>query len=104
MQRLAARGPSRRGAPQPRGRPVQTHAVFEERLYPAKPSRAPFCPAAARSRDARTRAALLDAARWLLSRRGYDQLGTREIGARAGVDAALVQRYFDQHTQARMSS
>ncbi|WP_437496223.1 TetR/AcrR family transcriptional regulator [Sorangium sp. So ce1099] len=51
--------------------------------------------AATPGRDsARTRAALLDAARWLLSRHGYDQLGTREIGARAGVDAALVQRYF----------
>jgi AcrR family transcriptional regulator len=46
-------------------------------------------------RDAvRTRAGLLDAARWLLTRRGYDQLGVREIAARAGVDAALVQRYF----------
>nr|AYM54129.1 transcriptional regulator TetR family [Chondromyces catenulatus] len=51
--------------------------------------------AATQGRDsARTRSALLDAARWLLSRHGYDQLGTREIGARAGVDAALVQRYF----------
>ncbi|WP_438027227.1 TetR/AcrR family transcriptional regulator [Sorangium sp. So ce233] len=51
--------------------------------------------AATPGRDsARTRAALLDAARWLLSRSGYDQLGTREIAARAGVDAALVQRYF----------
>jgi AcrR family transcriptional regulator len=47
------------------------------------------------SRDAaRTRSALLDAARWLLTRRGYDQVGVREIAARAGVDAALVQRYF----------
>jgi AcrR family transcriptional regulator len=46
-------------------------------------------------RDAvRTRAGLLDAARWLLTRRGYDQLGVREIAERAGVDAALVQRYF----------
>src|SRR5687767_11071532 len=47
------------------------------------------------SRDAvRTRAGLLDAARWHLTRRGYDQLGVREIASRAGVDAALVQRYF----------
>jgi AcrR family transcriptional regulator len=47
------------------------------------------------TRDAaRTRAALIDAARWLLTRKGYDQIGVREIAARAGVDAALVQRYF----------
>jgi len=47
------------------------------------------------SRDAaRTREALLDATRWLLTRRGYDQIGVRDIAARAGVDAALVQRYF----------
>jgi AcrR family transcriptional regulator len=42
----------------------------------------------------RTRAGLLEAARWLLTRRGYDQIGVREIASRAGVDAALVQRYF----------
>jgi AcrR family transcriptional regulator len=47
------------------------------------------------SRDAvRTRAALIDAARWLLTRKGYDQVGVRDIAARAHVDAALVQRYF----------
>jgi AcrR family transcriptional regulator len=50
---------------------------------------------APRTRDAsRTAAALIDAARWLFSRRAYDQLGTRDIADRAGVDAALVHRYF----------
>jgi AcrR family transcriptional regulator len=47
------------------------------------------------SRDAaRTREGLLEAARWLLTRRGYDQIGVREIASRVGVDASLVQRYF----------
>jgi AcrR family transcriptional regulator len=48
-----------------------------------------------KTRDAaRTRSALIDAARWLLTRKGYDQVGIREIASRAGVDSALVQRYF----------
>ncbi|WP_017571412.1 TetR/AcrR family transcriptional regulator [Nocardiopsis halotolerans] len=48
-----------------------------------------------RRRDrAATRAALLDAARLRFSRHGYDGTGVREIAADAGVDPALVFRYF----------
>jgi AcrR family transcriptional regulator len=39
--------------------------------------------------------ALLDAARGLFYEVGYDRATTREIGERAGVDAALIARYFD---------
>jgi AcrR family transcriptional regulator len=41
-----------------------------------------------------TKAALLDAARWLLAQRGYEYTGTRAIAALAGVDQVLVRRYF----------
>lgn len=41
-----------------------------------------------------TRAAILDAARASFMAEGYDQVGVREIAARAGVDPALVIRYF----------
>ncbi|GAA2227779.1 TetR/AcrR family transcriptional regulator [Streptomyces amakusaensis] len=48
-----------------------------------------------RRRDrAATRAALLDAARLRFSRQGFDGTGVREIAGDAGVDAALVFRYF----------
>ncbi|OOC55107.1 MULTISPECIES: TetR/AcrR family transcriptional regulator [Nocardiopsis] len=48
-----------------------------------------------RRRDkAATRAALLDAARLRFARHGYDGTGVREIAADAGVDPALVFRYF----------
>lgn len=48
----------------------------------------------AAARDAgRTRAAILDAARQHFTRAGYG-VGVREIAASAGVDAALVNRYF----------
>ena len=46
------------------------------------------------SGSAATRAALLTAARALFAEAGYDAVGVREIGARAGVTAALVNRYF----------
>jgi AcrR family transcriptional regulator len=39
--------------------------------------------------------ALLDAARALFDEVGYDRATTRDIGERAGVDAALIARYFD---------
>jgi AcrR family transcriptional regulator len=56
-----------------------------------KDSRAPE----RRSRDAQaSRRALLDAARALFDELGYDRATTREIGERAGVDAALIARYF----------
>ncbi len=48
-----------------------------------------------RKRDAdATRAALLDAARGLFARHGYDAVTVRDIGEHAGVDAALIARYF----------
>ncbi len=44
---------------------------------------------------AATRQALLEAARALFDEVGYDRATTREIGERAGVDPALIARYFD---------
>ena len=41
-----------------------------------------------------TRQAILESARTLFSDRGYDGVGVREIGGLAGVNAALVNRYF----------
>lgn len=52
-------------------------------------------PTAARTRDAAaTRRALIAAATELFSREGYDQVGVRAIAARAGVNQALLNRYF----------
>lgn len=49
-----------------------------------------------RARDSEaSRAALLRAARSAFDELGYDLATTREIGERAGVDAALIARYFD---------
>jgi AcrR family transcriptional regulator len=42
-----------------------------------------------------SRRALLDAARGIFDEVGYDRATTREIGDRAGVDPALIARYFD---------
>lgn len=42
-----------------------------------------------------TRRALLDAGRTVFDELGYDRATTREIGERAGVDPALIARYFD---------
>jgi len=48
-----------------------------------------------RRRDAAaTRQAILESARSLFARDSFENVGTREIAARAGVDAALVSRYF----------
>ncbi|MBX6388749.1 MAG: TetR family transcriptional regulator [Frankia sp.] len=48
-----------------------------------------------RRRDAeRSRAALLDAAAELFAERGYAGTALRAVGQRAGVDAALIARYF----------
>lgn len=44
--------------------------------------------------SARTRQDLLDAAAELFGERGYEKTTTREIGDRAGVDPALIARYF----------
>lgn len=48
-----------------------------------------------RRRDAAaTRQAILDAARILFARDSYENVGIREIASKAGVDGALVSRYF----------
>lgn len=49
----------------------------------------------ARKRNAETtRAAILEAAKAQFGRLGYDRAGLREIAAEAGVDVALIKRYF----------
>jgi AcrR family transcriptional regulator len=49
----------------------------------------------ARPRNAAaTRAALLEAARTLFARDGYDDVGMRDIARQVGVDAAMASRYF----------
>ncbi|HEY9235385.1 MULTISPECIES: TetR/AcrR family transcriptional regulator [Phenylobacterium] len=55
----------------------------------------PGFPAPSRGRNAAaTRLAILDAARDRFAREGYDGASLREIASDAGVDAALVSRYF----------
>ncbi|WP_432520055.1 TetR family transcriptional regulator [Kineococcus sp. SYSU DK006] len=51
-------------------------------------------PAGRRERAAATRAAILSAAREAFSERSYDDVGLREVAGRAGVTAAMVNRYF----------
>jgi AcrR family transcriptional regulator len=43
---------------------------------------------------AATKQAILEAARHCFAQGGYDQVGVREIAAKAGIDPALVNRYF----------
>lgn len=43
---------------------------------------------------AATRAAILSAARARFSREAYDSVGVRDVAAEAGVDPALISRYF----------
>lgn len=51
--------------------------------------------AAPRKRDAEaTRAAILEAAMAQFARLGYDRTALRDIAAEAGVDVALIKRYF----------
>ena len=53
-----------------------------------------------KKRDAATtRAAILKAARQAFSSHGYDRVGVRDIAAKAGVTAALVNRYFGSKKQ-----
>ncbi|QRP47398.1 TetR/AcrR family transcriptional regulator [Amycolatopsis sp. FDAARGOS 1241] len=53
-----------------------------------------------RRRDAgRTRAALLKAAAELFAERGFAQATIRDIGERAGVDSAMIARYFGGKAQ-----
>jgi AcrR family transcriptional regulator len=48
-----------------------------------------------RPRDAAsTRAAILESARSCFTNNGYEQVGVREIAQKAGVTAALINRYF----------
>lgn len=48
-----------------------------------------------KTRDsARTRAAILQAAKTAFSKRGYAQTGIRDIAALAGVSSSLIDRYF----------
>ncbi|MGW6791909.1 TetR family transcriptional regulator [Streptomyces chartreusis] len=47
-----------------------------------------------RARREHTRAAILKAAREAWSERAYDDIGLRDIAGRAGVTAAMVNRYF----------
>lgn len=48
-----------------------------------------------RKRDAEaTSAAILEAAKRQFARLGYDRAGLRDIAAQAGVDVALIKRYF----------
>ena len=55
----------------------------------------PAGPRAGRSRDAAaSKDALLQAARALFGQHGFEGTTIREIGERAGVDAALIARYF----------
>jgi AcrR family transcriptional regulator len=57
---------------------------------------APMPSTTRRPHDARaSRRALLDAAAQLFQERGYRGATIREIGERAGVDPALIARYFD---------
>lgn len=52
-------------------------------------------PAPSRTRNAAaTRQAILDAAKTRFAREGYDGASLREIATDAGVDAALISRYF----------
>ncbi|MET9615951.1 TetR/AcrR family transcriptional regulator [Kitasatospora indigofera] len=55
----------------------------------------PAAAATPRRRDAEgSRRALLEAARALFGERGYERTTVREIGEQAGVDPALIARYF----------
>jgi len=56
--------------------------------------------AVGRRRDAEaTRRALVDAAGALFDERGYERATIRDIGERAGVDSALIARYFGSKEQ-----
>lgn len=56
-------------------------------------TRSHSCNGRRKSADA-TRTAILEAAREKFAHSGYDRTGLREIAAAAGVDAALICRYF----------
>ncbi|KJK42132.1 helix-turn-helix domain-containing protein, partial [Saccharothrix sp. ST-888] len=56
-------------------------------------------PAPRRRDAARRRELLIRAAMELFAERGFDRTTIREIGERAGVDPALIARYFGGKTQ-----
>jgi AcrR family transcriptional regulator len=59
----------------------------------------------ARRRDAeRSREQLLDAAAELFAERGFDNTTVRDLGARAGMDPALIARYFGSKTGLYLAS
>ncbi|WP_371786044.1 TetR/AcrR family transcriptional regulator [Streptosporangium subroseum] len=67
---------------------------MSERVSSGQP-RSTSDPVPPRRRDAAaTREAVLLAAREVFAELGYDRAGIRDIGARAGVDARLIGRYF----------
>jgi AcrR family transcriptional regulator len=58
-------------------------------------SEADLVPKSARTRDAAaSKESLLQAAQELFGQRGFERTTIRDIGERAGVDAALIARYF----------
>ena len=61
--------------------------------HPGQASVVP-CPGSRSRNAAATKQAILDAARHCFACEGYGQVGVREIAARAGIDPALVNRYF----------
>ncbi|QBI52097.1 TetR/AcrR family transcriptional regulator [Streptomonospora litoralis] len=58
-----------------------------------QPDAADACQGRARDREA-TRQRILDSARDLFTREGYAQVSSRRIAAEAGVNVALINRYF----------
>jgi AcrR family transcriptional regulator len=61
----------------------------------ARHMRAPLSSDLPRQRDsARTRERILKAGQQLFAQRGYSTTGVREVAAEAGVNSALVRRYF----------
>jgi AcrR family transcriptional regulator len=84
---VSADAPQRASAPRDAGGEPERRAGGEP--GPGRP------PRPARRRDAEaTRKALLEAAGALFDERGYDRATIRDIGERAGVDPALIARYF----------
>ncbi|MFI1801497.1 TetR family transcriptional regulator [Streptomyces sp. NPDC020379] len=66
---------------------------------PVRPEKTTGAPPVRRRDAGRSRELLLDAATELFTERGFERTTTRDIGERAGVDAALIARYFGGKTQ-----
>ncbi|KNB50536.1 TetR/AcrR family transcriptional regulator [Streptomyces caatingaensis] len=65
----------------------------------SRPARTGKAPVRRAYDSARSRELLLTAARDLFTEKGFDRTTTRDIGERAGVDPALIARYFGSKTQ-----